>query len=194
MLFFDFKIILILGLTVTIYFIYREVEYMHARLSSLEYKVSTNDYNKKEVELPIVVPIVQFTEPNKTIIIDFEETKQVFPLSEVPINNITSTPDKFVEVYSNADDDNQQEDPQEDKPAFDYKNEDAKDISSESPINNVIDPVNNKCKYNADELNKMKMSEISSIALENNISLNKTQNGVVKKKLKQDLINDLISK
>ena len=40
----------------------------------------------------------------------------------------------------------------------------------------------------------MKMVELTNMALEHNISLTKMQNGVSKKKLKQELVNEIIYK
>ena len=102
MLFFDFKIILILGLSIAIYFIYREVETMHTRLLEIETKINLS--NNIDMGASIILPMVQFTQPTKSIIVDFDETKADITsnLSQT-INKQSTEPfqNKFIEVYSN---------------------------------------------------------------------------------------------
>ena len=59
-------------------------------------------------------------------------------------------------------------------------------------VTNVDNVVNDNISL--DQLNKMKMVELTNMALEHNISLTKMQNGVSKKKLKQELVNEIIYK
>jgi hypothetical protein len=61
----------------------------------------------------------------------------------------------------------------------------------EIEINNDILPTN---KYDSSNLAKLKVSELQEIAKNENISLDKKVNGSNKKKTKQDLIDELITK
>ena len=61
----------------------------------------------------------------------------------------------------------------------------------EIEINNDILPTN---KYDSSNLAKLKVSELQEIAKKENISLEKKVNGSNKKKTKQDLIDELITK
>ena len=63
---FDYKFIILLGLTLVVYFIYREVEYLRSKINKIEkdisnINVSTNDTNKltqptKMISIPLTTP------------------------------------------------------------------------------------------------------------------------------------------
>jgi hypothetical protein len=222
MLFFDFKIILILSLSIVIYFIYREVEFMHIRISALEYKTQHKRINDIcPFDVTKLMPVVAFAPSTKNIIVDTSETK---PDINYIINNkvtnlqtISENSPKFVEIYSN---DNS-------SPVLDDNNNIDLELSSLDNTGNVeintlngtneelhsIQPVieqkieqetnnnidfnyksNNNIVYTDEQLKNMKLLDLSNIAIKCNIQLTKSVNGVVKKKLKQDLINEIISK
>jgi hypothetical protein len=63
----------------------------------------------------------------------------------------------------------------------------------EIEINNDILPVN-KSKYDSSNLTKLKVSELQELAKNEDISLDKKVNGSNKKKTKQELIDELITK
>lgn len=221
MLFFDFKIILILGLSIAIYFIYREVETMHTRLLEIETKINLS--NNIDMGASIILPMVQFTQPTKSIIVDFDETKADITsnLSQT-INKQSTEPfqNKFIEVYSN---DNSSSYELKDENVIlpnisEHDNElyissenqniiydevvfastvcenviNVTNIDNDVNVTNVDNVVNDNISL--DQLNKMKMVELTNMALEYNISLTKMQNGVSKKKLKQELVNEIIYK
>ena len=221
MLFFDFKIILILGLSIAIYFIYREVETMHTRLLEIETKINLS--NNIDMGASIILPMVQFTQPTKSIIVDFDETKADITsnLSQT-INKQSTEPfqNKFIEVYSN--DNSSSYELKDDNVILpnisEHDNElyissenqniiydevvfaspvcenitNVTNIDNDVNVTNVDNVVNDNISL--DQLNKMKMVELTNMALEHNISLTKMQNGVSKKKLKQELVNEIIYK
>jgi hypothetical protein len=195
MLFFDFKIILILGLSVAIYFIYREVETMHLRLLKLEAKKFLSNHNV-DMGASILLPMVHFTQPTKSIIVDFDETKTDVQSSIGSVKQPTNEPfeSKFIEVYSNNTSDKQESEH--------VQILDASSVDMQVDINNLPD-VNiinydevqeTKPELTTDDLNKLKMPELTQIAQNMDISLMKMNNGVSKKKLKQELVNEIISK
>ena len=222
MLFFDFKIILILSLSIVIYFIYREVEFMHLRISALEYTTQRKQINDIcPFDVTKFLPVVAFAPPTKNIVVDTSETK---PDINYIINNkvtnlqtISDNSPKFVEIYSN---DNS-------SPALDDNNNIDLELSSPDTTGNVENNTHvidlnvatnviphppspskfdqephvdfnykndNEVVYTEDQLKNMKLLDLSNIATKCNIQLTKSVNGVVKKKLKQDLINEIISK
>jgi hypothetical protein len=227
MLFFDFKIILILSLSIVIYFIYREIEFMHLRISTLEYTTQHKQMNDMcPFDVTKFMPVVTIVPPTKNIVVDTSETK---PDINYIINNkvtnlqtISDNSPKFVEIYSN---DNS-------SPVLDDNNNDNIDLELSSPdntgnvenntqANDVNEPINdvielhsisqspkktmhvdidfnyksdNEVVYTEEQLKNMKLLDLSNIATKCNIQLTKSVNGVVKKKLKQDLINEIISK
>ena len=191
MLFFDFKLILIIGLTIVIYFIYREIESMHQRLLVMEKKPKQH-YIPPISEISELLPIVNFTAPTKKIIVDFAETKPDMIDYNVMKQKSVDISSKFLEIYSN------------DNTSSLVIND---SIHINSPIQESIHEIvyetspkmqntDNKIKkeYTTTFLQGLKMNELNAIALENNIVLNKEQNGSFKKKLKVDLINEIISK
>jgi hypothetical protein len=219
MLFFDFKIILILSLTIVIYFIYREIEFMHLRISTLEYKTQKKQTNDMcTFDTTKFMPVVTIVPSTKNIVVDTSETK---PDINYIINNkvtnlqtISDSP-KFVEIYSNDnssptldnDNDNENEkDNENDKNDKNDKNDNLilEDTSPDIDIKidsgttfdyKINDEKNEKTiNYTEEQLKNMKLLDISNIATTHNIQLTKSINGVVKKKLKQDLINEIISK
>ena len=100
MLFFDFKLILIIGLTIVIYFIYREIESMHQRLLVMEKKPKQH-YIPPISEISELLPIVNFTAPTKKIIVDFAETKPDMIDYNVMKQKSVDISSKFLEIYSN---------------------------------------------------------------------------------------------
>ena len=102
MLFFSYKLVIILGLAVVIYFIYREVDSLHYRLESLENRLNAMDYIKYDFnqdnknddnnEITDTLNIKTNTNTNtKHIIIDLNENMPIF-------NKMDS---EYVEIYSN---------------------------------------------------------------------------------------------
>ena len=53
MLFFNYKLVIILGISVVLYFIYREVDSLHYRLENLENRLNTLDYNQSDKQCDI---------------------------------------------------------------------------------------------------------------------------------------------
>lgn len=223
MLFFDLKIVLIVGLTIVIYFIYCEVETLHSRVLHLEHIKHDNHNDETETNnLTEIKP--------KKIVVDFAETKATIDYHKNIVKPNNSP--KFLEIYSN---DNTSLD---DAFQLDMYNslENVNNIEDSIEINNDIlepaikdhnflePPVENHnfseptiknynfsepavkepdvkidnptepAMHTMDELKNMKLPEVTNIATKNNISLMKQHNGIMKKKIKMELINEIISK
>ena len=194
---------------------------MHTRLLEIETKINLS--NNIDMGASIILPMVQFTQPTKSIIVDFDETKADITsnLSQT-INKQSTEPfqNKFIEVYSN--DNSSSYELKDDNVILpnisEHDNElyissenqniiydevvfanpvcenvtNVTNIDNDVNVTNVDNVVNDNISL--DQLNKMKMVELTNMALEHNISLTKMQNGVSKKKLKQELVNEIIYK
>lgn len=87
--FFDYKFMILLGLTFVIYFIYREIELLHSRINQLEdqiksvdIKLLTNEVNNSlnKTESPLVKQV----EPVKPTVKQVEPVKQLVSVATIP--------------------------------------------------------------------------------------------------------------
>jgi len=203
MLFFDLKIVLIVGLTIVIYFIYCEVETLHSRVLHLEH--IKHDNNNDETETNNLTEI----KPKK-IVVDFAETKATIDYHknivkpnnspkflEIYSNDNTSLDEAFqLDMYNSLENVNNIEDSIEInndilEPAVENHNFSEPTIKnhnfSEPAVKEPVVKMDNShepAMHTRDELKNMKLPEITNIATKNNISLMKQHNGIMKKKIK----------
>jgi len=220
----DYKLIIILGLSVVIYFIYKEVDSLFNKLTTLEDRIKVCENNSITVDEPLLIapvineePIVDFNEyvAKKSIIIDLNTTLN--NNYDVIYSHLTDSNSKYLEIYSN---DNSSYNTSikeniisediiiEDSikstsnVVFDYdtkspepKSPEPKSPEPKSPEPKSPEPKSPKMNELIDiELKNKKMGDIIKIAQENNIDINKKVNGMSKKKVKQELINEIIQK
>jgi hypothetical protein len=222
MKFFDYKFIVILGLSVIVYFMYREVESLNKRVTRIE-SLNLNNMNIKPIALPLPLPLP-------------EEEEDDVKLINVK-NNLTTVEEYSNEIYSNdmgnsntGEQDTMMLDSLVNMTNNDYKiqtetsDEETESINSdkspellELPNTNdtnkmedsivspksekaplSIDNIEIKLNENKNDLNnllKNKLNELQEIAITKNISI--IVEGTNKKKTKQQLaqdINDSINK
>jgi hypothetical protein len=270
----DYKLIIILGLSVVIYFIYKEVDSLFDKLTTLEDRIKVCENNSITVDETLLIapvineePIVDFNEyvAKKSIIIDLNTTLN--NNYDVIYSHLTDSNSKYLEIYSN---DNSSYNTSikeniisediiiEDSikstsnVVFDYdtkspetkspetkspetkspetkspepkspetkspetkspetkspetkspetkspepKSPEPKSPEPKSPEPKSPEPKSPKMNELSDiELKNKKMGDIIKIAQENNIDINKKVNGMSKKKVKQELINEIIQK
>jgi hypothetical protein len=206
----DYKLIIIFGLAVVIYFIYKEVDVLFDKLSSLEERIKlfemkdtlllSEQVNLKEHNIMNMTELLG----TKNIILDLNTTLNN---ADIMYPNLTDSNSKYLEIYSN---DNSSyntsiKDSVISDVVFDYDGDNInvipdvenKDSIKESIKEDVKEDVKEEeiriSNYES-ELKNMKVGEIIKIAQEYNIELNKKINGVSKKKIKQELINEIIQK
>jgi len=206
----DYKLIIIFGLAVVIYFIYKEVDVLFDKLSSLEERIKlfemkdtlllSEQVNLKEHNIMNMTELLG----TKNIILDLNTTLNN---ADIMYPNLTDSNSKYLEIYSN---DNSSyntsiKDSVISDVVFDYDGDNInvipdvenKDSIKESIKEDVKEDVKEEeiriSNYES-ELKNMKVGEIIKIAQEYNIELNKKIKRVTKKKIKQKLINEIIKK
>jgi hypothetical protein len=215
MKFFDYKFMIMLGLTMVVYFLYREIDTINKRVGILEKNTNpnTNQNNIEDVcELPL--PLPPMPRNNKTVemysndmiysndMMDSDtnehDTMMVESLVDMTNNNkidtSTSEEDIFVE--------NDISESSCDNISSSVINNElsqlpTKKISPKSPISSISPktPIviqSNESNDNLDNLLKNKLVELQEIATSNGISL--TLEGSTKKKTKQQLAQDIHNK
>lgn len=171
-----------------------------------------NELNNLKLELPNKMAVKkEFIAPELPVYLekdeetDLEEKNNLEELSESESEIESETEEEessstyiskkskksVLEIYSN---DNLEETLIENKLNVNAS-EELEDVLNnlEIEINNDILPVN-KSKYDSSNLTKLKVSELQELAKNENISLDKKVNGSNKKKTKQELIDELITK
>jgi hypothetical protein len=206
----DYKLIIIFGLAVVIYFIYKEVDVLFDKLSSLEERIKlfemkdtlllSEQVNLKEHNIMNMTELLG----TKNIILDLNTTLNN---ADIMYPNLTDSNSKYLEIYSN---DNSSyntsiKDSVISDVVFDYdgnniniipdvENKDSIKESIKEDVKEDVKEEEIKISNYESELKNMKVGEIIKIAQEYNIELNKKINGVSKKKIKQELINEIIQK
>jgi hypothetical protein len=206
----DYKLIIIFGLAVVIYFIYKEVDVLFDKLSSLEERIKlfemkdtlllSEQVNLKEHNIMNMTELLG----TKNIILDLNTTLNN---ADIMYPNLTDSNSKYLEIYSN---DNSSyntsiKDSVISDVVFDYdgdninvipdvENKDSIKESIKEDIKEDVKEEEIRISNYESELKNMKVGEIIKIAQEYNIELNKKINGVSKKKIKQELINEIIQK
>ena len=59
---FDYKFIILLGLTLVVYFIYREVEYLRSKINKIEKDIHSNKLSQEPLKIVNVKPTEKITE------------------------------------------------------------------------------------------------------------------------------------
>ena len=185
MKFVDYKFMILIGLSLAVYFLYREIEILNKRVIRLEtvpLKEHTTNTDTKLIN--DTVPI-----SNNIIEEQFEEQ-----FEETSLNNIVE-----LEIVKSLSDDQMVEEYSNDSSEIYSNNMTTTEIDTlmvDSLVNLVEVPqtndINIPIEINTDNLVKHKLPELQEIANELNISL--TVDGGNKKKTKQQLVQDITNK
>ena len=192
MKFVDYKFMILIGLSLVVYFLYREIELVNKRVGRLEH-VPLEESTLKVIDNVIApdVQIHQLEEPLEQLEEPLEQFEEQFeePNNLVDLNVMNTLPNNhIVEEYSND--------------SSEIDNNDIAEIDTlmvESLVKFIdistlpeIDNVNISTVINTDNLVKHKLIELREIANELNISL--TIDGSNKKKTKLQLIQEITNK
>jgi hypothetical protein len=183
---FDYKFIILFGLTFVMYFIYREIEYLRAKIYKLEGNILNNKINDTNFDFSFI-PI------KSPKIINVDLTKNDIVISE----SETTMTSKHVAIYSN---DNEQhidntcslleeiKEANETKEEIKKVSETKKTTENKEEIKKVSE-IKEETKYDRESLMKLNLDRLKKIANEKKISITK-ENG--KYKLKKELIDNIL--
>lgn len=180
---FDYKFLIILGLSLVVYFVYTEVETLNKRVSKLELNNTQLEVkpNKKQIELP-PPPTSESDKSNKDSGVDtVEETVEEYSNEETP-----------VQVYSHdkLDSNTNEHDTQLVESVINMVKDVSENKSEEKE--EIVQIVKEKQESSSvEQLLKLKLDELQAKATELEIDIN-NENG--KKKRKIDLANDIFNK
>jgi len=184
MVFFNAQFIIIIGIIIIIYFLYKEINLLHKKINRLELDVLNNNLISNNIIPSNIIP--SNTIPSNTIPIN----KNIIYMET---NNISSS-SEHIEIYSN-DDENLSSIPVEETVNNDIKineetvneetvNEETvnEETVNEETVNNDIITINN--------YDKMKVNDLKKIAKDNKINLYKNDG---KLKNKKELIENILN-
>jgi hypothetical protein len=176
---FDYKFLIILGLSLVVYFLYTEVETLNKRVSKIELNSTQLEVKtpKKQIELPPPP-----TESDEDIDEEFEESIEESIDETVEEYSNEETP---VQVYSHDKLDSNDHEHEHDTQLVESVINMVKDNSEHEEVKIM------KEKQSVDQLLKLKLDELQAKASELEININ-NENG--KKKRKVDLANEIFNK
>lgn len=208
---FDYKFIILLGLTIILYLIYREVNNLNNKVNNLNTRINqlrANPLINEQRVQPSVIPqeVVEMKEVpfEQNDNLDLSVASNSEDINSIKIinldlsgsdinedsenatlqqNNIIDISNNFLEVYSNEE-------------VATQKVIETQDIVSDENIlqENVSNEAHNMIVYDEKSLKKMTVVELKNIATSKNIILMKNVDGVQKSKGKNDLIKDILGK
>ena len=186
---FDYKFLILFGLSFVVYFIYKEIEYLRCRIANIEIAILSEQVpqfnskilnNKKEKEivkeiynLPIIV------KSPKKINVDLTYNSEVISDSESSISS------RHVAIYSNDNLDC----PEELNNSDNELKSDSKTCKETQETQEIKETQAIQTTHTKDQLSKMTLYELRSIAMNRSISLVK-ENG--KQKIKKELIDNIL--
>jgi hypothetical protein len=184
MVFFNAQFIIIIGIIIIIYFLYKEINLLHKKINRLELDVLNNNLISNNIIPSNIIP--SNTIPSNII------PSNTIPSNTIPINkniiymetNNISSSSEHIEIYSN-DDENLSSIPVEETVNNDIKiNEETvnEETVNEETVNNDIITINN--------YDKMKVNDLKKIAKDNKINLYKNDG---KLKNKKELIENILN-
>lgn len=187
---FDYKFILIIILTLLIYFLYRKIELLEKNVNQLN-NINTN-IKKEIIQLPLP-NLEQFDNNNEQleqvdeqyIQQNLENNNEIEQYSEDNNSEHHSNEEQYSEVYSNDQTDDLQI----------YSNDNDEDHHS-SILEETVHEENNVDNSQEDTLSELlknnKLPELQEIAEQKNISIYRENSS--KKKTKLELANDIVAK
>lgn len=191
---FDYKFLILFGLTFVLYFIYKEVEYLRSKILKLESILLNNKLIDNEVKnvqdneptlsktgfcpildnQPELFSLQDLLFPNflsKTKIINVDLSKNDIVISE----SESSVSSKHVAIYSN---DNEQ-----------YDDKTCSLLDRKESENDELGKKEEEVKHDRESLMKLTLDKLRKMARDKNISLLK-ENG--KQKIKKELIDNIL--
>lgn len=193
---FDYKFILIIILTLLIYFLYRKIELLEKNVNQLN-NINTN-IKKEIIQLPLpnleqfdnndeqcIEQVEQYSTNEQYIQQNLENNNEIEQYSEDNNSEHHSDEEQYSEVYSNDQTDDLQI----------YSNDNDEDHHS-SILEETVHEENNVDNSQEDTLSELlknnKLPELQEIAEQKNISIYRENSS--KKKTKLELANDIVAK
>ncbi len=211
---FDYKLIMMLGLSIVVYFLYREIEHLNKRVAELE-KSNINDINdinakplKKDTDKTInqINNSIEDMENNTNTIEEYSnELEKIYShdkmdsntnehdslMVESLINMVSNDNHKLSEdneksVHSEHSHHSEHSEHSHHSEHLEHKSSEHK--SSEHSEHKSSEHKNSVHDYTMEELSKLKLDELQNIANEKGISIN---NDAGKRKKKADLAKEI---
>jgi hypothetical protein len=200
---FDFKFLILLGLTLIVYFIYREVEHQRVRINECENKIAkllSQEPLPKQNQLinydgTIQLPPPPQQEQQLESSVSSPVLSPSSPVSSHNNNLSIALPENIKQniqdiIYDIEDSSTKETTISENEKHLEiYSN--VEKLITESPSTSEI---KSSLENNGVELLKLKLPELQKLAKNKDISLDKKVNGVSKKKTKQELVDEISKK
>jgi hypothetical protein len=203
MKFFDYKFLILLGLTLVVYFIYREVEFLRSKVNKIETELNQKkltdttvsapkmieSVTKPVLQLPSIKNNIQSKSPEKVINLDLVSQSLQLP-KQVPLNNSFLSK----ELYTSSDDDEQLDtssDDQNENTSTEIESESSKHLAIYSNDNEQFDSAQNSL-IDSVEANKLNIDDVDFKSTMNNIINDLSSESKESNKSKQQEIDDII--
>ena len=204
MKFFDYKFLILLGLTLVVYFIYREVEFLRSKVNKIETELNqkkiTNEsvpvapkmiesVTKPVLQLPSIKNNIQSKSPEKVINLDLVSQSLQVP-KQLPLDKSFS----HQELYTSSEDNDEElytYDEQDDNTTTEVESESSKHLAIYSNDNEQFDSAQNSL-IDSVEANKLNMDNVNLKSTMNDIINDLSSESEKSNKSKQQEIDDII--
>jgi len=185
MKFFDYKFLILLGLTLVVYFIYREVEYLRGKVNKIEMEINQKKLTNEcvpvmtEIIEPVTKPVLQL--PSNKNNIQSKSPEKVINLDLVTQSSLDTKQNSLKKTFLTQETYTSSEDNEESYISSDYLDDDTTtEIKSESSKHLAIYSNDNE------QFDSAQNSLIDSVEANKLIG-----NSVILKSTMEDIINDL---
>jgi hypothetical protein len=205
MKFFDYKFLILLGLTLVVYFIYREVEFLRSKVNKIETELNQKklttesipvapkmleSVTKPVLQLPSIKNNIQSKSPEKVINLDLVSQSLQLP-KQLPLNKSFSPK----ELYTSSSDDDEQldtsSDDQNENTSTEIESESSKHLAIYSNDNEQFDSAQNSL-IDSVEANKLNMDNVDLKSTMDNIINDLSSESEESNKSKQQEIDEII--
>jgi hypothetical protein len=206
MKFFDYKFLILLGLTLVVYFIYREVEFLRSKVNKIETELNQKKLTtelvsvapkmlepvtKPVLQLPSIKNNIQSKSPEKVINLDLvsqslELPKQLFLNNSISPKELytSSENDEEDQLYTSSDDQNE-------NTSTEIESESSKHLAIYSNDNEQFDSAQNSL-IDSVEANKLNMDNVDLKSTMDNIINDLSSESEKSNKSKQQEIDEII--
>ena len=206
MKFFDYKFLILLGLTLVVYFIYREVEYLRSKVNKIETELNQKklttesipvapkmleSVTKPVLQLPSIKNNIQSKSPEKVINLDLVSQSLQLP-KQLPLSKSFSPKELYT---SSSDDDDEQldtsSDDQNENTSTEIESESSKHLAIYSNDNEQFDSAQNSL-IDSVEANKLNIDNVDLKSTMDNIINDLSSESEESNKSKQQEIDEII--
>jgi len=206
MKFFDYKFLILLGLTLVVYFIYREVEFLRSKVNKIETELNQKklttesipvapkmleSVTKPVLQLPSIKNNIQSKSPEKVINLDLVSQSLQLP-KQLPLSKSFSPKELYT---SSSDDDDEQldtsSDDQNENTSTEIESESSKHLAIYSNDNEQFDSAQNSL-IDSVEANKLNIDNVDLKSTMDNIINDLSSESEESNKSKQQEIDEII--